>query len=235
MNNGFSIVEFITAMALFVIIASVVSMLTLQGISLNRSGLEQTKATFLAQQVLDATASIQNQGYANLTNGQHGLVATGGSWAFSGTATTTGKYTQSVTISDGQRTAGGLLVESGGTPDPDTKHITTQVSWPYLAGQTKSISMQTYITNWRDQTAGGPTPTPTVPGPTSTPIVTNTPIPPTPTTAISTCSAYCLSQSYSTGTCRQNAGKCTQNGETHVSAGDNYCTGGSNADTCCCQ
>ncbi len=52
--------------------------------------------------------------------------------------------------------------------------------------------------------------------------------------AISTCAAYCQSQSYSTGTCRANNAQCNANGETREAAGDVYCDGGQSADTCCC-
>lgn len=89
-------------------------------------------------------------------------------------------------------------------------------------------------------TPGGPTLTNT-PAPTSTPTSTptNTPVPtvtstPTPTSVSSLCNNYCITNSYSAGTCRENSVQCSHNGETYKSGGDTYCTGGPSADTCCC-
>lgn len=50
-----------------------------------------------------------------------------------------------------------------------------------------------------------------------------------------TCTSYCSSLNYSSGTCRQNADQCLENSETHESSGDQYCTGGPSVDTCCCD
>ncbi len=56
----------------------------------------------------------------------------------------------------------------------------------------------------------------------------------TTTSAITTCSAYCIANSYSGGTCRANNGQCNANGETRETSGSAYCTGGASVDTCCC-
>jgi len=59
-----------------------------------------------------------------------------------------------------------------------------------------------------------------------------TPIVITPTP--STCSSYCVSNGYMSGTCRANTNQCTSNGEIYKSGGDVFCTGGASEDTCCC-
>lgn len=54
------------------------------------------------------------------------------------------------------------------------------------------------------------------------------------TAAITSCTQYCQSLSYSTGTCRANNAQCNANGEIRQTGGNQYCTGGQSADTCCC-
>ena len=51
---------------------------------------------------------------------------------------------------------------------------------------------------------------------------------------ISSCDAYCTSQEYNGGVCRQNANRCGRSGETHEEGGDSYCTI-KPMYTCCCQ
>lgn len=75
-------------------------------------------------------------------------------------------------------------------------------------------------------TSGSSTPTPT-------PTASGTPSPtPSP---VSTCSDYCVQNSYTTGFCDKNSGACSAAGAVNESGGDQYCTGGPNADTCCCN
>ncbi len=56
----------------------------------------------------------------------------------------------------------------------------------------------------------------------------------TTSTTLQTCDAFCQSNGYTQGTCRQNIQQCTNNGETHLPAGDANCIGGAQEDVCCC-
>ncbi len=66
---------------------------------------------------------------------------------------------------------------------------------------------------------------------------TPTPTPPAPTTSstIRSCTDYCRTVGYGTGTCRQNSVQCSHNGEVYQSGGNKYCHTGEDADTCCCK
>ncbi len=50
---------------------------------------------------------------------------------------------------------------------------------------------------------------------------------------IESCYDYCISISYTDGTCRQNPRQCTNNNETYESAGDIFCPGPPERDCCC--
>ena len=56
-------------------------------------------------------------------------------------------FFRSLTITNMNRDANGNLVTSGGTPDPNTKKVTAQLSWQER-GQPKNFSLSTLLTAW---------------------------------------------------------------------------------------
>lgn len=59
-------------------------------------------------------------------------------------------FTRTITIINVLRGSNGDIVESGGTVDPSTKKITTQVSWLDRNGQQKDIELSTLLTGWQN-------------------------------------------------------------------------------------
>lgn len=57
-----------------------------------------SRATLLAEEGLEAVRNIRDAGFANLTEGPHGLATTSNQWNFSGTSDTTGIYTRQITV-----------------------------------------------------------------------------------------------------------------------------------------
>jgi type II secretory pathway pseudopilin PulG len=225
---GQSVVEIIIAVSMFTIIAGSAVVAVLGSLSTSRLAEEETQATMTAVEGIEAAASIRNKDWDSLVEGSHGLDNAGDAWAFSGTSDTdpSGKFTRTVGIEPVERDANDDIVASGGTIDPDTKKITSSVTWDFTAARTNTVEMTSYLTNWQEAAGvseGEPTPTPT-----------DTPTPTPTTEPYSTCSEFCLGSGYSGGTCRRNAKACSDNGETYESGGDQYCTGGPNSDTCCC-
>ena len=147
-SAGFGIIEIIVAMGIMIIIAATGASTVLHSFSANRLGDEETNATLFAQEGIEAARSIKNQGWANLSTGTHGLDSSGGTWTFSGTSNTSGKYTRQVVISEVQRDAGGAIVESGGTFDPDTVKATSTATWEFSPTRNNSVSLVTYLTNF---------------------------------------------------------------------------------------
>lgn len=198
-------------MGIFIILVSTGAGFTLPSLRMNRLGGNVTDATFYATEGLEAVKSIRNQGWttpflASSCSAGCGISASGGLWAWNGTNNIKTPYTRTITVSAVGRDGSGNIVSSGGTDDPNTKKVTSTVTWNFTTARPETVSLVAYVTNWKTAV---PTPTPT------------------------TCNTYALSQGYSAGTCRANVQQCTNNGETHLSPGDVYCTGGASADTCC--
>ncbi len=57
---------------------------------------------------------------------------------------TVGVFKRKIVFSNGLRDAGGSIVESGGTSDPDTKKVIVTVTFP-----NNEVEIVTYFTNWK--------------------------------------------------------------------------------------
>jgi len=149
-NIGFSVIEVLLAAAIFVIFAGGIAQVVLHGYSGNRLGEEQTIANNFASEGIEAVRSIKNQAYSGLANSVGtGITQTGGVWAFSGANNTFGKYSRVITVADVYRDGSGNIVASGGTLDPDTKNISSMVSWNFNAGRSNSIELISYLTDFK--------------------------------------------------------------------------------------
>lgn len=148
-SRAFSLVEVLLAMGIFVVFAIAAGTVVLSGLDLNRSGRERVIATQFAAEGLEAARSIRNRSYAALTNtAATGITKSAGVWAYSGVNNTFGKYTRSIEVSTANRSAGDI-VSSGGSADTDTKRITSTVTWNIGTGRNGSVSLSTYLTNFR--------------------------------------------------------------------------------------
>lgn len=95
-----------------------------------------------------------NYAYGLASNSPLHLAPQGGSWQLvtgSESVSTDTAFTRSLTITNLERDASGQLVESGGTPDPNTKKVTVQVSWQER-GQSKNFELSTILTAWSNFT-----------------------------------------------------------------------------------
>jgi len=214
-SQGQSVVEVIVAVAIFIIIAGSSVIAILGSLSSTRLAEEETQASLIAVEGLEAVESIRNQDWDNLTNGNYGLSKSGGTWTFSGSSDDpdgTGKFSRIVTINDVERDGNGDIVTSGGTIDEDTKSVTSTITWDFTPTRQNTVTLTSFLTNWQKGSGSGAAGAP----------------------SITTCDEYCTSVGYSSGTCRQNTQQCANNDEDYKPAGDQYCTGGANEDTCCC-
>ena len=158
-NLGFGIVEVIVAMSIFIIIAVTAVTTIIGSFSTNRLGDEETKATLIAQEGLEAARSIKNQGWANpflgtLCTSGCGVSISGGVWSWLGSSNTSGNFTRIITVANVQRNGGSDIVTSGGTDDPDTKKVTSTVTWNFTPARNNTVSLATYLTNFRKAIGG---------------------------------------------------------------------------------
>lgn len=157
LTAGFGIIEIIVAMAIFVIIAVSGVSTVVHTFTINRLGKEETKAVLYSQEGIEAARSIKNQAWSNLVVGTYGLDNSGGSWAFSGSSDTLGEFTRTVAISEVQRGGGGCgdIVESGGTVDPDTFKVLSEVTWDFTPARPNSVGLTSYLANWKKSLPAG--------------------------------------------------------------------------------
>lgn len=154
LKNGFSLVEIVLAMAIFMILAVVGITTVLQSFSVNKLSSEQLFADLYAQEGIEAVRSIKNRGWSSLAVGTYGLSSSTGVWAFSGSSDSRDKYTRQLNISEVQRDINGDIVESGGTVDVDTLKVDSVVTWNFSGPRNDTVSHTTFLTNFKKTKEG---------------------------------------------------------------------------------
>jgi len=95
-----------------------------------------TQAVFLAEEGLEATINIRDNNFINLTNGNHGLSINKNQWKYNNTSDITDNFTRTINISN---------------IDNYTKKIVSNITWDQNLQRTGSISLITYLTDWKRQ------------------------------------------------------------------------------------
>lgn len=166
-QSGLSVIEVILAAAIFMLFASAAVIVILGGFNTNRLGAEETIANQFAAEGIEAVKSIKNQAYSNLNavNPTPRAVrrnTTNNVWEFDptdGSSDTlthnaSDNYIRQVKVENVNRDGGGNIVTSG-TNDPDTKKVTSTVSWNFNSARPESVVLSTYLSDWR-KPMGGP-------------------------------------------------------------------------------
>lgn len=153
-QQGMGIVEIVVAMGIMLIIATTGASILLQGFRSNTLADDETKASFFAQEGIEAVRSIKNRSWP-LPTGTFGLANGSGSWQFSGSSNTDGKFTRQVIISDVQRDGSGNIVATGGTLDSNTKKVRSRVAWTTPNGRSATIDLPIYHTYWEQPVKRG--------------------------------------------------------------------------------
>lgn len=133
-QQGFSLVEIILSASLFGIIATALVGAVIYGRESAAVSGERARAIFLTEEGLEAVRNIRDADFANLTDGEHGLAISGSNWIFSGTSDNTGIFTRQIAII---------------SLDANRKKIVSTVSWRQTPQRNGSVSLTSYLTNWR--------------------------------------------------------------------------------------
>src|SRR5258706_13545693 len=139
--QGLSIIEVMLAVRIFSLLARGGAATAVATLTVNRRGEEETQATLLAQEGIEAARSIKNKSWASLATGAHGLTISGNQWAFNGTTETLGRFTRTVNVTAVSRDVSGNIVASGGAVDPDTMKVTSLATWEFYTGKKESVSL----------------------------------------------------------------------------------------------
>lgn len=150
-----SVIEVMLATVMFAILATGGIATIVHSFSVNRRGEEETQATLMAQEGIEAVRSIKNKGWSNLSAGTTGVATTGNAWGFDGNPDVNGRFTRTIQIDQVMRNSSGVIVNSGGTVDPDTMKVTSTVTWAYTTGNNENVQLSTYLTNFRKAIQNG--------------------------------------------------------------------------------
>ena len=131
---GFSLVEILVAISVFLIFFSAISDTTISSFRQVQHSVNKERATALAEEALEASRNIRDADFANLTSGTYGIVKSSNQFNFLGSSDTTGIFNRSVTIS---------------AINGEQKKADVTVSWVDQVSSMNSVTLSTYLTNWR--------------------------------------------------------------------------------------
>ena len=138
-KKGYLVLEVLLAAVLFVIFATGGIIGLISALNFNRSAKERVEAVNYAQEGVEAARSIRNRSFSELANtAGTGLRRNGstGVWEYNGAANNEldSRYTRT------------LVVEE---VDANTKKATANVNWSFTPFLPLSVSLSTYLTNWK--------------------------------------------------------------------------------------
>jgi Tfp pilus assembly protein PilV len=149
-ERGFTLVEVLISAA--IILASVVALIGVHSLYMRTalSNNESIQAAYLAEEGIEVVRFWRDLSWRNRIetvplNNAYGLVQSGTGWATS-TSRYVGRFDRRVTLFAVERNASNDIVASGGTVDPNTLLVTSEVSWA-KGGATTTKSISTYITD----------------------------------------------------------------------------------------
>jgi len=162
--KGQTLFEIVIALAIFSMVASILVSVSLGGFTALTQGGDQTKASALAEEGIEALRSIRDGAWNELrpAGGSQTAIVTGAisisgnQWIFTAGALAEilGKYTRTITLEavcrDPQTRI--ITVCPVGAPDPHTERATVTVSWETRPGVTNTVTRSSYVTSWDSRT-----------------------------------------------------------------------------------
>lgn len=150
-QSGSTIVEVMVAIALTGIFLPALATALVAAHAGKATSIQQIQAQSLVREATDAVRNVREKGWSNVaTDGTYHPVISGSAWTMSAGSEVINGLTRQIVISTPQRNAAGVIVGSGGTNDPSTKHVVITVSWTTpTAG---SLTTDSYLTRWQTNT-----------------------------------------------------------------------------------
>jgi len=133
-NKGFSLVELLISLAVFLVFVTVTVNIIVNTNKQVLNSNNKDRATSLVEEGLEAARNIRDVNWEDLTVGTYGLSSSGNKWSLIGTSDVTDIFTRSLIISN---------------INANQKKVIAIVSWSDKVSQNNSINANTYLTNWR--------------------------------------------------------------------------------------
>ena len=155
-SSGLSIVEIIIVIA--VIFASFTGLLQLSTLEARTQNLarQEAKAYILAREVLEAVRFVRDEGWDTFAalsfDTVYYPVISGSRWTLSvSDPGLIDGYARWAEFHEVFRDDSTDDIDPAGLPDSDTRHAEISVSWTAQGGATRTITVETYLTNWQEQ------------------------------------------------------------------------------------
>ncbi|MBI4090460.1 MAG: prepilin-type N-terminal cleavage/methylation domain-containing protein [Candidatus Komeilibacteria bacterium] len=145
-SNGFSLIELIIAIGIFVALIAGVTFFIGGPFSGSSNSREMER---FGREGLEALEIIKERSWTQLDDNDDGSNKktyrdSNGDWVIASGTETRGSFTRAIAITTVQRNSSGVIVSSGGTDDPSTKKIVVTISATGVA----DYVLETYVTNW---------------------------------------------------------------------------------------
>ena len=156
-SKGFSLVELIVAIGVFVIIIGSMVVVSSGSYSSSFENQKKLQVNAMLSESWEALKAIRNNDWNDITNGLHGLSRSNGYWQFSGSADSYEGITRQITVSDIKRDSDGYISEVGDV-DPDSKSVNIKFTWSYSQSNEQNIVVNTYLHNYQSSAEWPPVP-----------------------------------------------------------------------------
>ena len=154
-KEGFGLVEIIIAIAIASMVFFGIYELIAAATRLISDNAKKTEAVLVAEEGLEAVLSIRNNGWSAgiaplAAETAYYPALEGSTWTLSATnpGPVQNVFTRTVTFHVVYRDANDNISPTG-TVDPNTRRVTVRVTWNQR-GQTRSVELETYLTNFLD-------------------------------------------------------------------------------------
>ncbi|HAT73706.1 MAG: hypothetical protein US30_C0007G0048 [Candidatus Moranbacteria bacterium GW2011_GWF2_36_839] len=145
-KKGFTLIESLLAISVFSLLVMTFVGAMIYGQESERTAGERARATFLAEEGLEAVRNIRDANFATIVNSPttYGLAVSGNVWTFSGTQDVmNGYFTRKITISDLSPV------------DFNAKRVISEVTWQQTPQRTGTITLSENISRWQSLHRGG--------------------------------------------------------------------------------
>lgn len=139
-KKGVNLVEIIMATTVFsIVVFTFVTALSYGMESIVFAG-DRNKATFLAEEGLEAVRNIKDSDFDNLSDGTYGVDDDGSVWSLSGSSDVNGEFVRELTLS---------------ALSPEVYEVTSTVTWDQSALRPGEVSIVSRLSNWVVSTVVG--------------------------------------------------------------------------------
>lgn len=150
--SGFSLVEVILAMAIFVLFISALGVISTSSVVGNQTGAQRSQVHAFVNEGYEAVLAVQNQGWNYLLATSTGVRLNGSAWELKGEEDIRNGMVRTVSIQEVCRNgADQIIVCPGNYTDLHTWYVSTTVAWNPSSFSTNTLSTGAYISNWDSQ------------------------------------------------------------------------------------